>query len=224
MLLHNQAIKKYNELSYPYRQRVLKFTDTEYASSIAQVHHHNAADSDGWYTEWVELVQRLALDGFREKSPAYILKFTSVKLGNWNDTVANRMEKQMKTLSAITKEVLKNLKIYRLRKCHYDAESYTLYVIQQSRDGFCKAKTVDFSGKQNAADILTAIFKNPEIHHALFDVLETFDYELAKASLNGDTRGYDEVQNINKKILKEIKLDGLLMCRGGQVWVEERWL
>jgi hypothetical protein len=219
-ILNEQAFQKYKDLDYSKRERILPTRNTDNNSLIDdEVTWQNLLDKDEWYDQWqMKVEQRLA--SFREDSVSRLLLFQNVDLGNWSNTTANRLEKQMLIIEKLLKSLRKQYNVYVLHRTYFDSSSRCLYILQIRDRKSWTARTVDFSKTGKPAQILEHIYTAPLEHHDFTDL--EFIVDRAGSDIeHNDRLLYFAIRNINKKIDKDIGHHvGLLNVENRQVWVD----
>lgn len=218
--LNEQAFQKYKDLGYSRRERILPSSDSVNNSLINdEMTWQNLLDKEEWYEQWQMKVEQ-RLSSFRENSVSRLLKFQNVELGDWSDTTANRLEKQMLIIEKILKGLRKQYNVYVLHRTYFDSSSKSLYVLQIRDRKSWTARTVDFSKTGKPAQILEHIYTAPLEHHDFTDLEFIVDRAGSDIEQN-DRLLYFAIRNINKKIDKDIGHDvGLLNIENRQVWVD----
>lgn len=220
-VFNEQAFQKYKDLGYMRRIRELpERKDDNYLLIDDEATWQNLLDKDEWYEQWQYKVEQ-HLSAFRENSTKYLLAFQNVNLNNWADTIANRLEKQMEFISEVFGLELQKHGLYVLHRSHYDVASKSLYLIQMRDRRSWKVRVIDFTKTSRPAQILEQIFTAPLEHHD-FDDLSFNIGDGSLASISDQDRSlYYALQNINKKIDKDLGLDvGFLNIENSQVWID----
>lgn len=213
--LNEQAYQKYKDYDYALRQRVLRH---DAAMSTDDFTYQNLLRKDEWYDRWQFKVEN-HISSFREFSPNLLLRFQNVDLGDWTDTLANRLEKQMIMISKTIEAMMSRYGLTALHKTHFDASSKQLYILQIRDRQSWKVRTVDFSRTKKQSIVLEAIYADPLEHHDFSDLELRVDPSGEDAER--DPRMiYFIADNINRKINKTVgsKMD-LLESKQDQVWV-----
>jgi hypothetical protein len=214
-VLYELAYQKYKDYDYALRQRILQ-PDAMMVSD--DYTYQNLLRKDEWYEKWQFKVEH-HLSMFREFSPKLLLQFQNIDLGDWTDTIANRLEKQMIVIDDAIGAMLRETKVYDLRKTHFDTASKRLFIIQTNSQTSYKALEVDFSRAIKQAILLEEIYKNPREHHDVVDLEFKVDPS-GKQSESDPRTVYYVAHNINRKINKVVKTKmDLLESRNDQVWV-----
>lgn len=221
-MLCRQAIQVSKNLDYPRRERVLEeYNDVNYRILDNLYSWQNILDKDGWYEQWQNKVE-VHLAKFREIAPSTILGFQNVDLGNWSETVANKLEKQVLYLEKVVADRLEKYGVAALHKSHYDAASKSLYVITVRTRESWAVRVVDFSKTSRPAQILEHIFKAP-LEHYDFEELAFIVGDRGHSAISDQDRAiYFALRNINTKIEKDLKDKnfGFLNIENNQVWVD----
>lgn len=219
--LGDQAYQRYKDLDYTRRVRTLPERDSEnYMTIDDEFTWQNLLSKGEWYETWQQRVEH-NLTSFREESTSSLLAFNNASLGDWSDTIANRLEKQMEIITKILSDRLMKLEVYVLHRSYYDAQSKSLYILQlRDRDRW-KVKTIDFTKTSRPAQILELIYEEPLEHHDFDDIEFKVGDRHSTNIKDQDRTLYYALQNINKKIDKAMGSDfGLLNIENNQVWVD----
>lgn len=213
--LNEQAYQKYKEYDYARRQRVLHPDAMMISDDFT---YQNLLRNDEWYDRWQFRVEH-HISSFREYSPDLLMKFQNIELGDWTDTSANRLEKQMLVISETLNAMLIKYKVYDLRKTHFDAASKQLYILKINDRSSWKVQTVDFSRTRKQSILLEAIYADPREHHD-FSELELHVDPSGKEAEREPRMIYFIADNINRKFNKVIGSNmDLLETKQDQVWV-----
>lgn len=220
--LNEQAFQKYKDLGYSRRERVLPVRGSTNNLIIDDENTwQNLLDKDEWYEQWQMRIENHFVS-FREDSVGRLIKLQNVELGDWSDTIANRLEKQMMIIESELADLRKKYNVPALHKSHFDSSSKCLYLLQIRNRKSWTARTVDFSKTGRPAQLLEHIYKEPLEHHD-FNSLE-FIVDSTQSShdiADNDRLLYFALKNINKKIDKDLNSDvGLLNIGNQQVWVD----
>lgn len=213
--LNEQAYQKYKDYDYAQRKRVLHPDAMMISDDFT---YQNLIGKDEWYDRWQFKIEN-HISSFREYSPNLLMQFQNVELGDWTDTVANRLEKQMMIIDDTLKSMLFEYKVYDLRKTHFDSASNQLFIIGINDRTSWKVRTIDFSRTKQQSIVLGVIYADPREHHDFSD-LELLVDPSGEQSEREPRMIYFIVNNINKKINKALgsKID-LLESRHDQAWV-----